>query len=275
MIGQREAQVYPLYGQYKFGGNIEFPLFPNSGIALLVGAIGADVKSGAGDPFTHTISPANTLPSFTIEKNLGGAQSEQYAGCRVSKYVLSWTTGDEAVKVTADVVGQSIATLTTPTAVSITTADVPFVFPEVSLSLLGNAIVTPTQFSLSWDNQIKSTWTAAQSHNVTYLTPMARKVNGQVTVVWNSLNDATYGWLAKMPVGAGSATQGTLVCTIAHAGSPSRSVAFTLNSVQLAKLTDDIKMNDVIMTQLDYEANYVIGSSLGQAVVLNSVATAY
>lgn len=38
---------------------------------LLMGALGTDVKTGAGDPYTHTFTPATTRPYLTLFSRLG------------------------------------------------------------------------------------------------------------------------------------------------------------------------------------------------------------
>ena len=274
MAGVREKNIFPLYGQTKFTGNVEFPLFPQQGIEFLAGAIGADVVTGTADPYTHTISPANTLASWTIEKNLGGYESEQYAGCRINKIDIDCTTGNQEAKATAEVIAQSVAVLSSPTAVSLVSTDTPFV-PEnqVTLSALGTARTDATSCKVSFTNNLKATYTLDSSNNLAYLTPLARQCNGQIVVVWQSLDDATYGYLKKMPIGGGSAVTGTLVLTISQGAN--RQIVLTLNQIQLSKLADDIKMSDVVMTTLDFEASYVIGSSLLSCVVKNGRSTQY
>src|SRR5271154_3501370 len=75
MTGTRDLQVYALYGQEKDAGAIGAPLFPTNGVELLVYAIGSDVVTGGSPgPYTHTILQTNTLPSVTVEKNLGNFQ---------------------------------------------------------------------------------------------------------------------------------------------------------------------------------------------------------
>jgi hypothetical protein len=273
MMNTVERNVFPLYGEYKFNGSATFPLFPSNGIELLVGAIGTDVVSGTANPWTHTISPANTLPSFTVEKNVGGFQSEQYAGCRINKYELKAAVGNQAVEATVDFMGQNVATLTSPTAVTVVNES-PFVFAEGTTTILGNVDATVQSVTLTIENTIKESYTGG-SHTPTYLTPVARHVHGQVTLVFSSLNDATYGYFQKIPVGGGAATTGTVVLALAHAGSGG-SVTITLQNVSLSKYADDLKFGDVALVTLDFEAAYNFGSSktLG-AVVLNSHSAQY
>jgi len=156
MMGTLEKNVFPLYGEYKFNGNAGFPLFPTNGIELLVGAIGADVVTGTTPLYTHTISPANALPSFTIEKNVGGYQSEQYAGCKINKYELKLASGNQPVEVTVDFMGKTVATMTTPTAVTAEHSSNPVVTstnPSWRRMLIVNAATMPRAVS---STQVKS-----------------------------------------------------------------------------------------------------------------------
>jgi len=273
MMGTLEKNVFPLYGEYKFNGNAGFPLFPTNGIELLVGAIGADVVTGTTPLYTHTISPANALPSFTIEKNVGGYQSEQYAGCKINKYELKLASGNQPVEVTVDFMGKTVATMTTPTAVTVVNES-PFVFAEGTVTLLGSVDATVQSATITIENTVKETYTGG-SHTPAYLTPVARHVHGQMTVVFTSLNDATYGYFQSIPVGGGTAEQGTVVLALAHPASGG-SVTITLNKVQLSKYADDLKFGDVALVTLDFEASYDLSASKTlSAVVLNGHAAGY
>src|SRR5579885_1586020 len=57
-------------------------------------------------PFLHAIVEANTLPSFTLEKNLGGLTSLQYTGMVGSKLTVKGATKNE-VEVAIDFMGQN------------------------------------------------------------------------------------------------------------------------------------------------------------------------
>jgi hypothetical protein len=272
MMGDRDKQVFNLQGEAKNIGAIEGPLFPSNAIPLLVAAIGTDVVSGAG-PYTHTISQANTLASLTVEKNLGNYQSLQFAGCRVGKFSVKAPVGDEPVMLSADMSGQSVAILTSPTAISVTN-ELPWVFSEASLTLDTHARADVTNVELEIDNGLKETWTYSGNHGPSFITPVSLHVSGKIDVVWSSLNDSTYGDFTTYE----NLTAGALALAFTHPGGSGYSAAFSCPQVVLSKYGNDVKFEDVIMSSYTFEASRPLtgGSQYTiQAVVTNGVSTAY
>lgn len=275
MMGQRDKQVFNLVGEAKNIGSVEGPLFPSNAIPLLVAAIGTDAVTGSSPAYTHTISQANTLASLTVEKNIGGYQSLQFAGCRVGKFSVKAPAGNEPVMITADMSGQSVAILTSPTAISVTN-ELPWVFSEASLSLDGNARADVTNVTLDIDNGLKETYTYSGSGNrgPAFITPVSVKVSGTIDVVWSSLNASTYGDFTTLL----NQTLGALSVAFTHPGMNGYSVTFSCPQVALAKYANDIKFEDVVMSSLSFEASRPLtgGSQYTiQAVVVNGVASAY
>lgn len=270
MMGVRDLQVFNLQGEQKNAGQIDGPLFPSNGILLLVAAIGNDTLSGTGPLYTHTIAQANSLHSLTVEKNIGNAESLQFAGCRVGKLSVKASAANEAAMITADMVAQSAAVLATPTAVNITN-EAPFVFSEATLTLLGNARAEVTSVQMDIDNGLKETYTFSGNKGPGFITPVTVHHSGQIDLVFDSLDDATYGDYTKMING----TLGALSLALTHSGNGG-GVTLSAPQVVLSKYSNDLKIADVVMSTLHYEAskNLPAGSSIA-AVVSNTVNTAY
>jgi hypothetical protein len=271
MMATRDKQVFNMYGEQKLAGSVSGPLFPSNAMELLAASIGTDVVSGTTSPYTHTISQANTLASLTIEKNLGNYQSLQVAGCRVNKMSIKAPVGNEPVNITADVMGQSAAILTTPTAVTVTN-EVPFVFAEAVFSLGGSSRADVSNVQIDIENGVKETYTYSGQHGPSFLTPVTLKVSGSFDVVWSSLNDATYGDYTRMING----TVGALSLTLTHPTGGGYSVAVTLPQVVLSKYANDVRLEDVIMSKVTFEASKSLTSGYTiQAVVINGISAAY
>lgn len=273
MQGVRDKQIYNMYGEAKYVGAIDGPLFPSNGIQLLTYSIGTDVVTGTVAPYTHTISQANTLASLTVEKNIGGFQSLQFAGCRVGKTVIKCPTGDQAATITADVTGQSVATLSSPTAVSIIN-EIPFQFAEGTLSVFGSNRYDAHNIQIDIDNGLKSTYTFSGQHGPNFITPVTLSVSGSFDVVWSSLTDATYGDFNALQNG----TLGALTFTLAHTTGSLYSVAITCPQIVINKFKNDIKLADVVMTTLNFEATRPLTGGTQytiQAVVKNGQSAAY
>jgi hypothetical protein len=272
MMGVRDRNVFNMYGEAKFAGTVDGPLFPSNAVELLVAAIGTDAVTGTAAPYTHTISQANTLASITVEKNLGGYQSLQFAGCRVNKLSIKAPTANEPVTLSADIMGQSAAILTSPTAVSVTN-EIPFVFAEAVLTLDSHARADVTNVQIDIENGIKETYTYSGNHGPSFLTPVSLHVTGTIDVVWSSLNDSTYGDYTTMENG----TLGALSLALTHPGGGGYSATLSMPQVVLSKYKNDVKFSDVVMSSLTFEASRPLSGSTYsiQAVVLNGVSAAY
>ena len=272
MQGFRDAQVFNLYGEQKNIGALDGPLFPSNAIQLLVAAIGTDAVTGSG-PYSHALSQANVLKSLTVEKNIGGRQSLQFAGAKVNKLSIKAPVGNEPIQVSADMMAQSVAILTSPTAISITN-ELPFVFAEATLTLFSHARAEVTNSDINIENGIKETYTYSSNHGPSFLTPVSLKVNGTIDVVWSSLNDSTYGDFANMQAG----TLGALQIAFTHPGGSGYSVTVNMPQVTLSKVAPDLKFEDVVMSTLSYEASRPLSGgsqySIG-ATVVNGASGAY
>lgn len=198
-------------------------------------------------PYTHQIQQANLLSAFTVEKNLGGFESLQFAGSRVGKLSVTATATDAEATVAIDMVAKSVAVLATPTAISITN-ETPFVFAEATVSLFGNTVLQASTFSIDIDNGLKSTYTMNATHNLNFLTPVTRHVSGKIDVVFTSLDDAAWGYFNLMTAG----TTGALTLALVHP-TTGGSVMFYMPKVLLKMVPDSVKFEDVIMTSLEYE----------------------
>lgn len=270
MMATRDKQIFNMYGEAKFNGTVDGPLFPSNAMEVLVAAIGTDSVTGSG-PYTHALSQANTLASLTVEKNLGNYQSLQFAGCRVNKLSIKAPVGNEPVSIAADFMGQSAAILTSPTAVSVTN-EIPYVFAEASLTLDSHARADVTNFSCDIENGVKETYTYSASHGPSFLTPVTVMVSGSFDVVWSSLNDSTYGDYSTMEAG----TLGALAISFTHPGGGGYSVALNLPQVALTKYANDVKLEDVIMSSVTFSASKNLSSGYTiAATVVNGASTAY
>jgi len=221
-------------------------------------------------PFTHSIQEAVNLSSFTVEKNLGGpaaygGESLQFAGARVGKLSIAATTTDAEATMSVDMVAQSYQILDSPSVVSIINES-PFVFAEGTFSLFGQTVAQAQNFSLDISNGLVSSYTFNGSHNLQYLSPVTLAVSGKVDVIWDSFDDATWGYLTKETAGAGGAMSFALV----HPGSPTAgSVTLTCPNVYLKTVQEDPKFEDVITSTLNFMAflNITTNSCVSATIV--------
>lgn len=199
-------------------------------------------------PFTHTLTEANSLASLTVEKNLGSFQSLQFAGCRVGKFDLKAPTGNNPVEMSIDLSGQSVATMNTPTAITVTD-ELPFVFAEANLNMFGTLRTEVSNTSVTIDNGLKETYTYSNFHGPSFITPVTLHTSGSIDLVWSSLTDSTYGDFNRMANG----TLGAYHFGLVHPTNGGTISVFQPQIV-LNKYGNDVKMEDVIMSTLSYEA---------------------
>lgn len=290
--------------------------------------------------FVHTVVPGNTLPSVTIEKNIGGYESLQFQGARVGKYSLKCQASDTEAAFTATMQSKSVVPLTaagntisattlattalvqgtsyqqitttaaitclqgtwltltnttggvqyvcTSAAVNASTTvpcvgfianaayaittttvtnatvtpvsvvnEMPFIFAEATLTAFGQTLNQVTNVQVDIDNGLVPTWTMNETHALQFLTPVTRHINGQLDIVFTSLDDPTYGYWNTMT----NEVQGTLTLNFTHPFSPNYGVSITLQQINLAKYADDLKLTGIVMTSLNFEASYALGAS--------------
>jgi hypothetical protein len=270
MVGTRDVGVFPVYGQEKDVGAIDGPLFPTNGIEMLVYTIGTDAVTGTGPLYTHTVTQANTLASMTIEKNLGNTQSLQFAGCRPNKYSIKAAATDTTADFTADVVAQSYAILDSPSAVSFVNEE-PFVFAEYTLIWNGHTLAQSSNFTIEINNETKPTYTMNGSHETQFVTPTILRVTGTFDVVWDSLDDATYGYFSQMQ----SQVDAQLSLAMTHPASGG-SITLTMPHVRLTRDVIDPKVAEVMMETISWTAHRSFGvASTLSAVIQNTRSTQY
>lgn len=338
MLGRRDVNTFPLYGQNKIAGSLASPLFPTQGIAMLSGSIGADSPAGAGvtgtgatsattlnggtsagastvvltsatgyaqgayiqvdvntaspvttaevrkistlvtttatldspllyahltgaaisvvtAPFVHTIQQATALPSFTVEKNIGGFESLKFAGARVNKLTLSAAASNQEVSLALDLMAQSAVVQPTPTAITVVNES-PYVFAETTATIFGTATTQVSGLDLTVENGLKDTFTFNSSHNLQFLSPVTVKVSAKVDLVFTSLDDTDWGYWTKMVAG----TEGALVMTLTHP-TAGGTIAVTFPRCRIRTSTDAIKMEDVVLTTLNFDGYFDFATS--------------
>lgn len=211
---------------------------------------GAAVKQVTA-PFTHTVVQANSLPSLTVEKNLGGSESLQFVGSRINKYQVSVTATNQEVSVTADLIAKHSQVLATPTTIAVTNES-PYVFAESTLTLNANTVAQAINCDLVIENGLKDTFTLNGSHDLQFLTPLTRKVSAKCDVVFHNLDDVDWGYWTKMNNGT---NMGTFTITYVHPASGG-TITFTCPYTRIKSYTDAVKMQDVIISTLQLDMGF-------------------
>ena len=336
MVGSRDYQVFPLYGEQKNEGALDYSLFPTNGINVLAAAIGSDTNqelvtgvsttlaagvsagysvidltsvtgvvaestvltigtgataeqrlvlsitgtnvtlteallyyhpsgtavtsAGTGTKYRHTITQLPILNSLTIEKNLGDYQSVQYAGGQVNKFSVKGQAGNTEATVTADIIAQSFAILTTPSAISLVDES-PFVFSEYVLTWGGNVLAQSANFQLDIDNGVTPVWTFNGTPQAQFIPALHLMVNGQFEAVFDSLNDPQYGFFAMIQNGDEAPL--TYQMTDPSTG---YSIEFEMPNVRLSKEEVPPTIDKVITETVHWEARRSLSADPSETI---------
>lgn len=171
--------------------------------ALLLGVLGADAITGTTPNFTHTLTPANTLPYFTFWRNLSSTLWEQYKDCNISSLTISGEAGSPLTaaigiqglvptRLTADPDVGNLAPLASSSVYN---------FNDATVTLGGSATSLIRSFELTIENNV----TRQQTDDVTPfdVTPGLREVTLSFDMIFSNLteyNQFHYGGAAGTSV---------------------------------------------------------------------------
>jgi len=208
----------------------------------------ADAAAVVVAPFTHTMTPKETgLPTLTIEKNLGGLTSLQWAGCMVSKAELKLSTTKEA-EATYSIMGQKEAQVTPTTAAY--TSETPYALANMSVSKAGAADVTPKSATLTIDNKGTGEYTFGGVNTPTMIYTGQRLITGTLAYLLQNMTDYN---------DALAATPRDLAFTLSQ--SASDSCKFDLPNVVWGKPSIPLKLGDLIRVTMPFTAYYLAGAT--------------
>lgn len=200
-------------------------------------------------PYIHQIRQANTLPSYTIEKNIGGYESLQFTGSRINKLDIQSSTGNSEATVSYDFRSKHAQVLATPSTISVTDES-PYVFAETSLWLSGTQAIQATTANLTLENGLKDTYTYNGSHDLQFLTPVTRAASFKTDVVFTSLDDPTWGYWTQMT--STPSTNFPVMLTFAHPGTGG-TISFYLPKGRLKSYSDAVKLEDIVISTLTFD----------------------
>jgi len=193
--------------------------------AFLLGVLGADSVAGTG-PYTHTITPAQTLPYWTIFAKYGaGGENEKLVDCIIDEVTIGW---DERKPLTVDASILGITPTTHTTTFTATNDDTvqPYFLP------VGGTLTLDTGSNTPAAAQVKGFSCKISNSSVPIplskailpddIFPAEQMVEGTVTLVPNDFGD----WLKII---TGTAT-GTAVQSAPQYGSLSMLVQIDANS---------------------------------------------
>jgi hypothetical protein len=145
-------------GQFKakaWGeGTVEWAAFPDAGGLLIASHLGLDTKTGAGDPFTHTITQNNApfWVTMYVARPLAGTSYEydQYLDCLLKTCDIVYENG-QMPKIVTDILAKKVTTkATAPTITLVKSLDTATErFSPFSPTFLFNLDTTPAAASVT------------------------------------------------------------------------------------------------------------------------------
>lgn len=121
----------------------------------LFSALGADAVTGTTN-YTHTITPANTLPYITVWRNISDTLYEQYLDCFASSITISADAG-APLTATVGIQGRQATRLATspdPTNLAPLANSAVYSFNEAAVTLGGGATSLISSFEIGIENNV-------------------------------------------------------------------------------------------------------------------------
>ena len=266
--------------QAKPSGSINMPAWPENGLEPFLGyALGTWTKTGSASPYTHTITPATTLPYFTLwqwPKGISEAP-DVHMDCLMNTLEFQ-ANGPGVLDMTAELVCNPLDLSKTAPTATYSPAD-PFIFNQAVLTLDGTALPF-SKWSLKINNNIGDGLPLADgSLYNSFRAPDSLDITGHLEYPFQN-QDALKNWLG------GSTSATTLTSTIIDhtlgieftgkditTGNP-YSLSFDLARVILKEPDIDKDSNDPLVYAQDFEAMPASDGDFITATVVNALASA-
>lgn len=137
------------------GGAPEFYVRDSLMHTALYGALGGAAVTGTTD-YTHTLTPANTLPYMTFYREIDGTLFEKYTDCLINELTISADAGSP-LTCTTSIVGRAATRLASqPASFPTAASGLPYTFNDASVELDGSSVATVSSFELTINNNIST-----------------------------------------------------------------------------------------------------------------------
>lgn len=116
--GNQRDFSFAFKNAFVFGGSFQTYLYADEGAALLAWLMGTDTRTGASDPWTHTLSMTEPLPYLTCEVSwYQNSLIERVTDCKIAKIELDFVARKEVI-LTVHLLGCSVAVQSSPLTVA-------------------------------------------------------------------------------------------------------------------------------------------------------------
>jgi hypothetical protein len=247
----RNGNIRDLTAHVKTGineaGTFKTLWYANEGAGLIAFAMGADSVSGVGDPYTHTITLANTLPSLSIDQGVASnAAIIRSTGNKIADLTMDVAV-NEPCYLTATALGMTEDDSQSAATVSFTdtAGNGPFMFNQGAVTFTGPSDAATLNGQMRRCS-IKIMQDTTVLPVVGQITPAgilerARTVEGTVDFVFSgpSLYYLAYNGTNSATAPSATVGSGSLAFTLtsqAAVPGPERSVAVTLANIDFLQV---------------------------------------
>ena len=222
--------------------------------AMLYYVFGLVATTGS-DPYTHTFTNQNTLPSFTLERAIQHTTDRvrTYKGCQVNSATLNFSTGGGAgggyIDLVLELMAQDISNGTTTTSLSAPTTK-GFQIRNVKLTLNSSEVIEVISGSLNINNNLSDGRYASYTLNEKKgeSVPQIRRVTGNFVI---NLKDDTYFdfWKNRVVV------PGTN--TLIFQRGSNDNMTFTFTNLVILSPPDPTNLEGINIVTLNFAAEYL------------------
>lgn len=269
----------------RYAGSFQTFLYPIEGGALLAYALGKDVVSGGGDPYTHTLTLLDDTPYITFEAGFNENQLiDRVASCKVVKATISGKISDY-VLLDVDLLGMIPTVQGSPATVTFNdtvATNGPARFYDGTFTFTGptDAATLAAQVQ-DFSVEVDRNGIVVMSNSISpiALFQQARQINFKATIVFsgtNLYNLTYYGANAGTTPSAVNGT-GSFEAVFLMAASPLHNIDLTLNQIVFeSALVDFNPARDVAKYTVTGTAYRSVGGALPIGIVVkNSQATQF
>jgi Phage tail tube protein len=206
---------------------------------ILLGVLGTDVVSGTMPNFTHTITPANTLPYFTFWRNLSSTLYESYRDCQISSVTISAEAGQPLTAALGiqGLVPTRLAVNPDNTNLAPLASGAVYSYNDAAVTLGGGATSLISSFELTIENNVSR----QQTDDITPydVVPGIREVSLSFDMIFESLDEYNkfhYGGAAGTTVSPNIFTTSAL---FTFSKGANNEIAFNLPSIAYTEFSPE------------------------------------
>jgi len=177
----RQGMKKSTTGQKEVGGDISAYLYPDNQAWFIMGVLGtwsSETASGETIVYEHTITQADTLPSFTLQQDRG-TDIVRWKGVKFNSFTITWSNNKAEISVNAIAKDEETGASYTPT----NTDSNPFTFDQCTVKFgtdltdaAGNNATDVIEGEFMYDNQAEARYASGDG------TATAIKIDPKVAI---------------------------------------------------------------------------------------------